>query len=109
MTDEEKLERLKTILQDDETPDNVLSEYLDISAAEILNWLYIRKGSVPVTVTAVPAQFEQIQIMAVVEAVNIVGAEGQSLHIENGVHRQFKYDDLVAYIHSHVPPYVVVA
>lgn len=108
MTDIEKLTRLKTILQDDETPDNVLSEYLDISAAEILNWLYIRKGGAPITVTDVPVQFEQIQIMAVVAAVNIGGAEGQSIHTENGVHRVFKYDDLVAYIHSHVPPYVAV-
>ncbi len=111
MTDAEKLTRLKILLNpqgDEEIPsDEVLSEYLAISSAEVLNWLYIRT-SVPEG-AEVPSQWENVQIMAVVAATNIIGAEGETLHIENGTHRDFKYDDLIAYIRAHVHPYVSIA
>lgn len=103
-----KLSRLKILLGDDLPSDEVLNEYLNISEAEILNWLYTRVGDVP-DGTMLPARYDQIQIMAVIAAVNIGGAEGETLHIENGMHRQFKYDDLIAYIHSHVQPYVFIS
>lgn len=107
MTDADKLNRLKKLLQEKTTDeDDLLSEYLDMSKDEILNWLYIRSGAVPATVTSVPARYEQVQIMAVVSAYNIIGGEGQSEHTENGFRRVFKYEDLLAYIHSHVYPYV---
>ena len=105
MTDEQKLSRLKILLGSGEENDNLLSEYLDMANDEILNWLYIRQGSVPTGAT-VPARYEQVQIMSVVAGFNIRGAEGQTLHIENGMHRQFVYDDMLAYIHAHVFPYV---
>ena len=107
MTDVAKLDRLK-ILLDEKTIENdaLLSEYLDIAKEEILNWLYIRAGAVPNGAT-VPTRYEQVQIFAVVAAFNIRGAEGQTLHIENGMHRQFVYEDLLKYIHSHVFPYVM--
>ena len=107
MTDEAKLNRLKTLLEvtgSDE--DALLEEYLAIAKDEILNWLYIRLGAVPPEVDEVPAAYEQVQIMAVVAAYNIRGAEGQTLHIENGMHRDFVYDDLVKYVRTHVFPYV---
>ena len=107
MTDEEKLRRLKKLLGITDTDeDELLSEYLDIAKDEILNWLYIRLGAVPPEVEEVPAAYEQVQIMAVLAAYNIRGAEGQTLHIENGMHRQFVYDDLIKYIRTHVFPYV---
>lgn len=107
MTPEAKLTRLKILLgitANDE--DVLLQEYLEIAKDEILNWLYIRLGAVPETVTTVPTAYEQIQIMAVVAAYNIRGAEGQTLHIENGMHRDFVYEDLVKYVQTHVYPYV---
>lgn len=106
MTDEAKLNRLKILLGPEADSDALLSEYLDIAKEEILNWLYIRLGQIPSDVTTVPVRYEQVQIMAVLAAYNIRGAEGQTLHIENGMHRQFVYDDLVKYVHSHVDPYV---
>ena len=106
MTEEAKLNRLKILLGPPEEDDDLLSEYLDMAKDEILNWLYIRQGSVPEDVTAVPVRYEQAQILAVIAAFNIRGAENQTLHIENGMHRQFVYDDLLAYIHAHVFPYV---
>lgn len=106
MTEDKKLIRLKTLLGPDAPSDDLLLEYLAISRDEILNWLYIR-SSVPVG-AELPKSQENVQIMAVVAAVNIMGAEGESLHIENGTHRQFKYDDLLAYIRAHVQPYAMI-
>lgn len=109
MTDESKLARLKVLLgdEDDLPSDTVLAEYLKMAGDEILNWLYIRKGSVPEG-ALIPALYDQVQIMSVIAAVNIIGAEGESLHIENGTHRQFKYDDMIAYIRAHVHPYTYI-
>ena len=104
----DKLARLKILLGEPLPSDEVLNEYLNISEAEILNWLYIRVGDAPEG-ASLPARYDQIQIMAVVAAVNIIGAEGETTHIENGMHRVFKYEDLIAYIHSHVQPYVVLS
>ena len=108
MTDTQKLVRLKALLNDENIPsDETLMEYIVMSGEEILNWLYIRKGSVPAN-ASIPAMYENVQVMAVVAAINIMGAEGESLHIENGTHRQFRYDDMVAYIRAHVHPLVVM-
>jgi hypothetical protein len=107
MTDEAKLNRLKILLEETGSDEGeLLEEYLAIAKDEILNWLYIRLGAVPPEVDEVPAAYEQVQIMAVVAAYNIRGAEGQTLHIENGMHRDFVYDDLVKYVRTHVFPYV---
>lgn len=107
MTESAKLNRLKTLLgETSSAEDALLSEYLDIAKDEILNWLYIRLGTDAEKPADVPAAYEQVQIMAVIAAFNIRGAEGQTLHIENGMHRQFVYDDLVKYIRTHVFPYV---
>ena len=107
MTDEAKLTRLKILLGITTTDEDVLlTEYLAIAKDEILNWLYIRLGTDVVKPDEVPTAYEQIQIMAVVAAYNIRGAEGQTLHIENGMHRDFVYEDLVKYVQTHVYPYV---
>ena len=105
MNDVQKITRIKTILGPDAPEDDVLLEYLKMTEAEILNWLYIRKGSVPEG-AQIPAVWENVTTMAVIAGVNIMGAEGESLHIENGTHRQFKYDDMLAYVRAHVQPYV---
>ena len=107
MTDVDKLNRLKKLLGEGDIPtDDELTEYLLIAEEEILNWLYIRT-SVPEG-AVFPSRYDNTQIMAVVAAVNIIGAEGETTHIENGTHRQFKYDDLLAYIRAHVQPYVMI-
>ena len=109
MTTDAKLQMLKTLLGPDcDLPnDRTLSCYLDIAGEEILNWLYSRVGR-PASVKEVPVEYDQVQVMACVAAINIIGAEGQTLHIENGVHRDFVYEDLLHYVHAHVFPYVKV-
>lgn len=50
-------------------------------------------------------RFDNVQIMACVAGYGLSGAENQTAHSENGISRTFKYEDMVAYIRSHVPAY----
>lgn len=107
MTDDQKLTRLKALLNiNDIESDPLLTEYISMAGEEILNWLYSNYQGVPEDVTEVPKKYEQIQIEACIAGFNIRGAEGQIMHIENGVHITFKYESMVSYIHSNVYPYI---
>lgn len=107
MTDNEKLTMLKAFLQiTDDSQDMLLSTYLTFAKNEILSWLY--QGNIPAEITDVPRQYENVQIMACVAGFNLIGAENESSHSENGITRQFKYSDMVDYIRSHVFAYAVV-
>lgn len=112
MTDAEKIATLKVLLEDggDVPSDEKLSTYLSLAKNEILNWLYGDIGGVPSDVTNVPAKHEGVQIFAVVAGYTHAGAEGESVHVENGVQRRFSYDDMVGYIRDqrHVVPYARV-
>ena len=110
MTDAQKLITLKTLLDDGgETPsDAKLETYLELSKAEILAWKYHLVGGVPDDVTEVPSLDEGAQVYAVVAGYTHAGSEGQSIHIENGIHRSFLYEDMIGYIRNHVLPYARV-
>lgn len=100
-----KLTVIKTMLnipESDITLDNEISVYLEMAASEILNWMYINKPEKRSTVREVPTRYEIVQINAVVNAYGHKGAEGEKVHNENGINRTFKYDDMVAYIRTHV-------
>ncbi len=107
MTDAEKLSMVKTILRiDDNTEDNLLAVYLAAAAQELLYWKYqYASDGIP---ESVPAEDEQTQIWAVIAGFSISGAEGQTLHIENGIHRDFKFSDMIQYIRNNVIPYARV-
>ena len=110
MTNEQKLETIKTILDDggDLPSDEKLTTYLNVAANEILAWIYHLVGGVPEDVTEVPSKYDGTQIYAVVAGYTHAGSEGQSVHIENGVHRHFSYNDMLGYIHDNVLPIVRV-
>jgi len=110
MTDAQKLETLKVLLDDGgEMPsDEKLNTYLTLAANEILAWKYHLIGGIPASVTDVFPTDEGAQIYAVVAGYTHAGAEGESQHIENGVHRHFLYEDMLGYIRNHVLPYVRV-
>lgn len=105
MSDAEKLSMLKTIMNisDSNSEDSRLSVYLDAAKREILAWRYSLASAKP---EDVPEEYEMIQIHAVVAGYSISGAENQTAHSENGISRTFKYEDMVAYIHGHVPAIV---
>ena len=77
-------------------------------SGEILAWIYHLVGGVPDDVTEVPVKYETVQIYAVIAGWTHAGAEGQTLSIENGVHRDFKFSDMLDYIHNNVLPLVRV-
>lgn len=110
MTDAQKLITLQTLLEDggDVPSEEKLNTYLSIAANEILAWMYHLVGGVPSAVTDVPEKYDGIQVYAVVAGYTQAGAEGEQTHIENGVHRHFRYSDMLDYIHNHVLPIVRV-
>ena len=111
MTDEQKLTTVKTLIEDGSgyvPTDETLNTYIEIAGNEILEWMYHLVGGIPENVTAVPSKYEGIQIYAVVVGWTHAGAEGQGLSIENGVHRDFKFSDMLDYIHNNVLPFVRV-
>jgi len=110
MTDEEKLETIKTLLDDGgELPsDEKLETYITLAGQELLQWKYHLIGGVPEDVTTVPAAEEIKQIYAVVAGYTQSGAEGESAHNENGVARTFRYSDMLDYIHNNVKAFVRV-
>lgn len=110
MTNEQKLITLQTLLEDggDVPSDEKLNTYLAVAGNEILSWIYHLVGGVPTNVTEVPSKYDSIQVYSVIAGYTQAGAEGEQAHIENGVHRQFRYSDMLDYIHNHVLPYVRV-
>ena len=111
MTDTEKLTTIKTLLSDGGAlpSDAKIQTYLDLSKAEILNWIYHLVGGVPEAVTAVPTRYETTQIYAVVAGFTQAGAEGSKHHVENGITSDFVYADMLDYIHNNVLALVRVA
>lgn len=107
MTDAEKLAMLKGLLNiSDTAQDTQLGVYLSFAKSEILSWLY--SGDTPDGVTNVPTQYETTQIMACATGFSQSGADGEMSHSENGISRTWKYEDMVAYIRSHVVPFARV-
>lgn len=111
MTDDVKLDIIKTLIEDGSgyaPSDNTLRAYIAVAGKEILAWMYHLIGGVPDDVTEVPSKYENIQIYAVVVGWTHAGAEGEADHHENGVIRIFKYSDMLDYIHNNVLPIVRV-
>ena len=107
MTTAEKLTLVKTILgisASDTSFDEELTAYLNMAGEEILNWMYINhpeqrpEGEQAI----VPIRYSMVQIHAVVNGYSHKGAEGETIHHENGINRTFRFDDMIAYIRSNV-------
>ena len=99
------LNTVKTIMKiTDNSLDADLSVYLNLANAELLNWTYGENT----TLTEIPDWLVPIQIMAVVTGYNQQGAEGETAESVDGVQHIFKYDSMIAYIHSNAPAYAKV-
>ena len=108
MTDAEKLTAVKSILHiTSSDEDALLNTYLSLASAEILSALYAVHGSVP-SGAEMPSIYDTTQIMAVVEGYSQSGAEGETVHNENGINRTFRNADMTEYIRKSVTPYVKV-
>ena len=103
MSTEEKLAMVKTIMGPDAPDDQTIEQYLTLARTEILQWRFAyNPDEMP---EDVPAAYEMTQIYAVVNGFTQRGMEGQSVSIENGVHRHFDFPDMVRYIRQNVIAY----
>lgn len=91
MTNEVKIEKLKVLISPDTASDELLSYLLEQSEGIILNRRY--PFGAPEGASLSPL-YEQIQIRMAVELFSKMGAEGQTMHIENGVHRTWEAGDV---------------
>lgn len=100
MTATEKLDMVKTIMGGDAPDDETITSYLDLAKTEILQWRYsYNTEAMP---DEVPAAYEMTQIYAVVIGFTQRGVEGETVSVENGVHRHFSHSTMTDYIRSHV-------
>ena len=100
MTDTQKLMMVKSMLRiEDGSMDALLTTYLDMAKQEILGWRYSYAATTP---DEVPTEYEMTQVQAVVNGFTQSGSEGQSVAIENGIHRHFEYSDMVRYVRANV-------
>lgn len=105
MTTSEKLTLVKTLLgisASDSSLNDELTAYLNMAGEEILNWMYINHPSTRPNDAVVPTRYEMVQCEAVVNGFSHKGAEGETIHNENGINRTFVYADMIAYIRNNV-------
>ena len=106
MTTEEKLDMVKTIMGSDAPDDNTILSYLSAAKSEILQWRFsYNPDAMPDDVE--PA-YEMTQVQAVVNGFTQRGFEGQTVSVENGIHRHFSFPDMTRYIRANVIPYAKV-
>lgn len=104
MTDTEKLNYVKVMMGIEDTDEDVaITAFLEMTKETIINWQYHLVGR-PEDATLNPV-YETDQVNACVAGYGQVGASGEDIHIENGIHRHWKYEDMAAYVKSHVPCY----
>ena len=105
MTNADKLNRVKLLLgvtTDEE--DTLISGYLDLAKELIISHMCsVATPAIPML--DVPPKYDGVQVMAVIAGYNLIGAEGEVIHNENGIHRHFEYADMLAYVEGHVLPY----
>ena len=86
MTDAEKLNAVRTMGEFDD-PDDVLTGYLQMAKEAILSRLY--PFDPESASREMPAKFDWKQVQVAIFLLGKRGAEGQIIHSENGVNRQW--------------------
>ena len=84
MTNEEMLAIVEARTGVDDT--TLLSAYIADAGQAIINKAYPYKEGIE----TVPAKYQRLQVEIAVYLVDKIGAEGQTMHIENGVHRTYE-------------------
>lgn len=102
MTNEEMLARLQA--RTGETDTTLLTSYLEDAGAIIINKVYPFRDNI----TEVPKKYQYRQLEIAVYLVNKRGAEGQEVHIENGIHRHYGGSSIPAEMLKDVMPFAKV-
>lgn len=108
MTNEKKIEMLRALIGDAEQKEdpNILSVYLEMAGAKILERLYPYKESWDGL--EVPDKYSMLQLKIGCYMWNKRGAEGQIQHIENGIHRNYGDADIPENMLSDLVPFAQV-
>ena len=109
MTTNELITVIKLMLGENYS-DELLSAYISQAQAECLNWEYSLIGipELPDGEERDYSKYDALVVDAVIFAMSIRGAEGETQHSENGILRGYKYSDMRQYIHAHLIPYVKI-
>jgi len=88
MTLNDKITNVQARLDNDPSATTALvTIYLDDAKEDILNRMY--PFGIPSTVTDVPAKYERLQCRLALDRFAKRGAEGESIHSENGINRSY--------------------
>lgn len=93
MEDSEKLVELRVITEADDD-DSVLLSYLNQAKDAILYRMNQYMTDEEYEQATVPKRYEQKQIEIAAYLLNRRGAEGETQHIENGIHRNYEAADV---------------
>lgn len=100
MDDKEKLATVRAMINGDDT-DDILSTYLKLAARKIIARAYPYDKDA----AEVPKQYDFLQCEIAAYMLNKRGAEGQKIHSENGITRQYENADVPASMLRVVTPY----
>ena len=103
MTDVEKISRLEVLISPDTVSRDLLTYLLDQAGGIVLNRRY--PFGVPEEAT-VSAAYEHIQLQIAVELFSKMGAEGQTVHNENGVYRTYEAADVSPSLLKRIVPLI---
>lgn len=87
MTLAERVATVQAKLNDELATDAVVTELLEDAQEAIFLRMY--PFGVPEDVTDVPARYQRLQIKLAVRYFNRIGADGETVHMENGIHHHF--------------------
>ena len=100
MTNEEKLAALKAMVGSSDY-DEVLSAYLKLAGGKIIAKAFPYQNDV----TEVPAQYSYLQVEIAAYMLNKRGAEGETVHTENGISRTYENADVPTSMLKAITPY----
>ena len=102
MTEQKKIQMLRAMASSEEDGE-ILSVYLELAAAKILTRMY--PFTEDVAGMDVPDRYVPMQLNVACYLMNKRGAEGEVLHIENGVHRSYGDADVPDSMLKEVVPF----
>lgn len=103
MTNEEKIARLEVLISPDTANYDLLFSLLSQAEGIVLNKRY---PFGPPEGAVVPAVYESTQIQIAMELFSKMGAEGQTVHNENGVSRTWEAGDVSPSLLKRIVPIV---
>jgi len=106
MDNEQKMTELRAILEPEEEEMPVLLSYLEQAKYAILNRMYPYATDLEYEGIDVPERFHMKQVRIAAYLLNKRGAEGETTHIENGIHRNYRGSDIPVELLQDVMPQV---